>query len=253
MNKIQEFWNSRSQRDRIFWLAVVGLFLAYLLLQGRWQSGSPLILVSLLVLLIAITVHEFSHAWSADLLGDPTPRYMGRVTLNPLAHLDPAGAIMMVLTTLTGFGIGWGKPVMVSPRNFRLGARLGWGITALAGPASNMLLALFFGLALRLTPHNITWLRSALNVGVIINLSLALFNLLPLPPLDGFTVLLGILSLIRGRWAWQASQTLSGLYRYGNTILIGVLLFSQLVGFNLLGVIITPPLLLLYRFIVGMG
>jgi Zn-dependent protease len=174
MNKIQEFWNSRSQRDRIFWLVVIGLFLAYLLLQSRWQGSSPLILVSLLVLLIAITVHEFSHAWSADLLGDPTPRYMGRVTLNPLAHLDPAGTIMMVLTTLTGFGIGWGKPVMVSPRNFRLGARLGWGITALAGPASNMLLACFW-LALRLTPHNITWLR-LLELGVINNLSLAWFN-----------------------------------------------------------------------------
>lgn len=253
MNKIQEFWHSRSQKDRIFWLVVVGLFVVYLTMRSRQSSGSPLILVSLIVLLIAITIHEFSHAWSADLLGDPTPRYMGRVTLNPLAHLDPAGTVMMVLTALTGFGIGWGKPVMVSPRHFRLGARLGWGITALAGPASNMILALVFGVAMRLTPQSAFWLRSVLNVGVIVNLSLALFNLLPLPPLDGFTVLLGLLSLIRGRWAFQVSQTLSGLYRYGNTILIGVLLLSQLLGFSLLGLVIMPPLMLLYRLIVGVG
>jgi len=107
--------------------------------------------IALLVgLVIGITVHECAHAWSANELGDPTARYKGRVTLNPIAHLDPMGSLLMLYSLLGGFGIGWGKPTPVNPLNLKYGPRLGLAIVSAAGPISNIVVAIIFAIPLRL-------------------------------------------------------------------------------------------------------
>ena len=107
--------------------------------------------IALLVgVLIGITVHECAHAWTANKLGDPTARYLGRVTLNPLAHLDPLGTILMLYSVMIGFGIGWGKPTPVDPRYLKFGPRVGMAIVAIAGPISNIITAVVFAVPLRL-------------------------------------------------------------------------------------------------------
>jgi Zn-dependent protease len=239
--------NMRIGRDRLFWLVVGGLVLAYVLLRGNALQ----LLSTLLTLVVAVTVHECSHAWVADRLGDPTARYMGRVSLNPIRHLDPLGSVMMVVTAISGMGIGWGKPVPVSPHRLRYGPRLGNGIVALAGPFSNLLLAAVLGLGVRLVPAMPAAVALVLLNAVWTNLFLSMFNLLPLPPLDGHSVLLGLLSLSRAQWAWRASQALGSLQRYGAVVLLGVILISQLLGLNVIGWVIGPPARMLYRVIVG--
>jgi Zn-dependent protease len=131
-----------------------------------------------LALLIAITVHEFMHAWTANYLGDPTAKYAGRLTLNPIAHLDPIGSLMILLV-----GFGWGKPVPVNPNNFK-DPRMGSALTSLAGPISNLVLALVLAFVLKIPsiPYNF---QQLLVIMIELNLMLMLFNLLPIPPLDG--------------------------------------------------------------------
>lgn len=236
----------KSGRDKIFWLVVSGLFLAYVLLRG----DALFVFSTLLSLFLAVTVHEFFHAWTANQLGDPTAKYLGRVSLNPLVHLDPLGTVMMVVTAITGMGIGWGKPVPISPYRLRYGPRLGSGIVALSGPLSNLALAALVGLVVHLVPRLPATPYFFLTAVVWTNLILSMFNLIPLPPLDGHSVLLGLLSLSRSRWAWRASQAVAGLQRHGPLVLFGVILLSQLLGLNLIGRIIGPPARALYRIFV---
>ena len=142
-------------------------------------------------LVVGITVHEFSHAWSAAQLGDYTARQQGRLTLNPAAHLDPLGTILIFVA-----GFGWGKPTPVSPANIRIGARPGMAVVALAGPVSNLIVAALAALPVRLGTVS---LGSGgidaqfLQALVLWNVVLAVFNLLPVAPLDGFKVALGVL------------------------------------------------------------
>lgn len=137
-------------------------------------------------LLMSIAVHEFAHAWTADRLGDPTPRYQGRVTLNPLAHLDPIGTLALLLTRF-----GWGKPVEFDPYNLRQPLR-DTALIALAGPAVNILVAI--GLSLMLNWSGLGgWLAAGVAQVVIINLVLAIFNLVPVYPLDGSKIVLAFL------------------------------------------------------------
>src|SRR5687768_8084188 len=103
-------------------------------------------LMTMLALVLAITVHEFSHAIAADRLGDHTPRSQGRVTLSPLAHLDPMGSIFMVVSALVGFGVGWGRPVLTNPNNYRINRRIADSLVAFAGPLSNLVLAALFSI-----------------------------------------------------------------------------------------------------------
>lgn len=151
-------------------------------------------------LLVAITVHEFSHAYAADRLGDPTPRVMGRLTLNPLAHLDPIGTIMLLLVRF-----GWGKPVVFDPYNLRNPRRDG-AIISIAGPVSNfltagvcaMLVRLLFTLRLPLLSSSFLGIFVYLILGVlqpiiILNVMLGVFDLIPINPLDGFKIVEGIL------------------------------------------------------------
>ena len=241
----------RSGQDRFFWLFVALIFVAYAFLQAQSVLRIGLTLASLL---IAITVHECSHAWTALKLGDNTAASRGRVSLNPLVHLDPLGTAMMVITTLTGLGIGWGKPVPVYPHRLRFGARLGNGIVAASGPVSNLVAAVVFaGLAqvLALFDLGIPWISLFLQYVVLINLVIALFNLLPLPPLDGHSVLIGLLSLFRGRWAYSLSNGLDSLNRFGPMLLFGLIIFTQFMGLNIIGRLVGEPAFALYRLIMG--
>ncbi len=142
------------------------------------------ILYFIIALLIAITIHEFAHAWSADQLGDPTPRAAGRLTLNPLKHLDLLGTIMLFLVHF-----GWGKPVPINPRYFKKPLQYS-ALTALAGPAANFLTALAITIFLKYTWIFLPdFIYTILMIIFEINLVLGAFNLLPLPPLDGSKIL----------------------------------------------------------------
>jgi len=209
----------------------------------------------LVALIIGVTVHECAHAWMANQLGDPTARLMGRISLNPMVHFDPLGALMMVIMAFQRVGIAWGKPTPVNPRNLRHGSRVGMGMVALAGPLSNLLLATVVAIPLRLGLSLPGLLGLLVWIVVIANIGLAVFNLLPIPPLDGFSVLMGILSTIRARWAYEWSSTLARLESQGMMVLFFILMFDivigRLLGFSLLGAILGPPIELFRRLIVG--
>ncbi len=237
----------RVGRDQIFWLVVGVLFLLYAIL----QLDVVRLATTLVSLVLAVTVHECAHAWMADQLGDPTGRYLGRVSLNPMVHLDPMGSLMMVVTAVTGIGIGWGKPVPVSPHRLRYGPRLGVGLVALSGPLSNLVLAMAFGLIIRFAPRLPPWLFELLNALVWVNIVVAIFNLIPLPPLDGHSVVLGLLSLSRSTWAWSISQFLTRLQRQGPMLLILVIVVTQFLGIPLLSWFLGPASGFLYRLITG--
>jgi len=146
------------------------------------------------IILFSLVVHEFAHGMVSYHLGDPTPKLQGRLTLNPLAHLDPFGTLMIFMSMLRGFGFGWAKPVPVDPRYYKNPPQ-GLMLVALAGPVANITLACVFGLPLRLLKMGL-WplalggelaflLFQFFSTGMFLNLGLAFFNLLPVPPLDG--------------------------------------------------------------------
>ena len=185
-------------------------------------------LTSLLAVVLGITIHEFSHALSAELLGDSTARYQGRLTLNPVAHFDPFGGIMILVSSLTGFGFGWGKPVPVNPYRLRFGPRVGMALTAFAGPFSNIVLATLFGAPLRLVNAMSPRLSLVLMTVISVNVALAVFNLLPVPPLDGFSVLQGLFSTIRARWAMDAIRFMDRVQSQGPMIFMMLLAADRL-------------------------
>jgi Zn-dependent protease len=156
------------------------------------------IVPAFIILIASLSFHEAAHAWVADRLGDPTARVLGRLTLNPLAHIDWIGTVLFPLVgMLSGLPlIGWAKPVPVDVRNLRA-PRRDFALVALAGPASNIVLAVGFAILLKLQGGLVpeggqTVLTGALALAVLLNVLLAVFNLLPVPPLDGGNVLAGI-------------------------------------------------------------
>jgi Zn-dependent protease len=211
-------------------------------------------LLSLFALLFAITIHEASHAWSAMKFGDPTAKGMGRVTLNPLAHIDPIGTVILPLILLISGApaFGWAKPVMVNPRNLRRPRRDNLWIS-FAGPAANLsvaaasLILILFIKALR--PGTVIFLADFLRGGqrfpaglypveglvlvlfffVLINTYLAVFNLIPVPPLDGSGILEGLLSP-------SAAAAYSKIRPYGFIIVLGLIMLG------VLNIIIRPVL-----------
>ena len=202
-------------------------------------------------LLLGIDVHECAHAWAANELGDPTARYQGRLSLNPLVHLDPMGTLMMLFSLFYGFGIGWGKPVPVNPWNLRRG-RVDQGMVALAGPASNLVLAAILAVPFRLGLLGAGLIGSFWLTLISVNVSLALFNLLPVPPLDGASVLIGIFSAIRQPWAYEWAQTLERLESQAPMVFMILIIADQMLGGRILGFILRGPYLFIVRSLLGM-
>ena len=199
------------------------------------------IVLYILVLVVSISIHEFAHAWSAYELGDPTARNLGRLTLNPIKHFDPLGALMIVFMSIAGWGIGWGRPVPVNPYNLRTNPRVGMGLTSAAGPFSNLVLAALFAIPLRLGLNVPSAVLTFFWAMVIVNVSLALFNLIPLPPLDGFHVVQGILGTFRTRWAYEWGGRLDKLAPFGPVLLLGLLSLGWFSGFSPISWILGPP------------
>lgn len=152
------------------------------------------LIVSLFILMMSVVLHELSHGYMAEMLGDPTPRLQGRLTINPLRHLDFIGSFVVpVLTYIMGFTFGWAKPVQWNPYNVK-NKRVGELLISLAGPGANILIAVVFGLIIRFSGN--VFSDSFLGIMgyiVIINIVLAVFNLIPVPPLDGSKVLFSLL------------------------------------------------------------
>ncbi|MDI9641595.1 site-2 protease family protein [Kamptonema cortianum] len=210
-------------------------------------------LVQLLVLFFAIGIHEYAHAKVADLAGDPTPRAQGRVTLNLTKHFEPAGTFMILITSISGFGIGWGKPVQVNPGRMR-DPRWDHFMSVAAGPASNVLQALVYGGILRLVMMgNIqipAVLASFLLFGTLLNFGLAFFNLIPFGVLDGHW-LLGLLLPAQSRNAWFRFNQTSGMMIL-LVLIVGDQVQSRSTGFSLLGTLIGTPSIFATQAVTGL-
>ena len=209
----------------------------------------PYVVAVLIIIFLAIGLHEYAHAKFADNAGDPTPRMYGRVTLNLTKHFELVGTIMILITTFLGFGIGWGKPVPMDPSKMK-NPRWDHFMAVLAGPMTNLLLATAFAVAFRLVylGSNInveSFLYIFLSIGVLLNLSLFCFNLIPLGPLDGMW-LFGTFLDEKTRFKWTKWNLTSGQFLF-----LGIILIGQAIPGLSLFQIIGPPMLVLYQLLTG--
>lgn len=212
--------------------------------------SSSLLISRIITLVIAFTLHEFSHALTAYWLGDDTARNAGRLTLNPITHLDLMGALLLIFA-----GFGWAKPVPINPYLLRQKNKAGVMLVSLAGPLSNLLLALVAGLILRLTDLPLYAAAPSrfmptpgqfLFQFVAINITLFLFNLLPLAPLDGEKILMFFLPP-------RMAEGFEKIRPYSPMILLAIVFIGPMVNFDLLGMIIRTPMEKLTYWIVGLN
>lgn len=207
----------------------------------------PTLISRIVIMIISLTVHEFAHAWSADRFGDNTPEMNGRLTLNPLRHLDPIGSLLILIA-----GFGWARPVPINP--YALGRRSPSAVmwVSLAGPLSNFLLAVLAAVVWHLSrfvalPTLPSWLPSLpqfLLEFIWINLALLLFNLIPIAPLDGEKVADYFLP---DTW----SRRLDAIRPYGPLILMAVVFLGPWVGVDVIGWLLGPPLNTLLKILIG--
>jgi Zn-dependent protease len=206
------------------------------------------ILVILVMLLVAFPVHEFAHAFVAHRLGDGTAKLFGRLSLDPRVHFDPMGGLLLVVTmAMSGFGFGWAKPTPVNPQHLQGGHR-GEALVAFAGPASNLVLASIAAIPYRLIVSSAATPDLAirfLETFIVVNVALMLFNLIPLPPLDGSKVLYAFLSPAT---AWRVRPVLE---QYGTLLLLFVVFFPLFGGQTLIGLLFEAIGWPLIGFLVG--
>lgn len=196
----------------------------------------------LFVAFFAFAYHEFAHAIVADYLGDPTPRSYGRITWNPIAHIDRVGFILLALI---GFGFA---TTPVNPSLMRGNPRYSHAIVSVAGPIANLIMAVLFAVVYRIMPVEVftsaAWFEQFLRIGVWLNLLLFAFNLMPVPPLDGFTILLGILPA-------DLAYRLMPLRQYGMIIFLGVFFLLPVLGFNIFGIVLNEIFRVMLPFLLG--
>lgn len=212
----------------------------------------PGIIIMIIVLLFSVVFHEVAHGWIAYLLGDKTAYKMGRLTLNPIPHIDPIMTVLMPL--MLGFLTNWqfmfggAKPVPVNPFNFRKPKR-DMAITAAAGPVSNLILIVFtiilyklmvifgfidnFEVVRRLNLNELTFIDTFFIYAVMINAVLMAFNLIPIPPLDGSKIVMGFMN-------YRQAEKFESFSRYGLFIILGIMMLESLLKFSLFGTVIYP-------------
>lgn len=233
--------------DKRILYIILGVFVLVNIV-GRLNSTDSILtlLLTLPAILIAITFHEFAHAFAADKLGDSTPRNQGRLTLNPIKHIDPFGFALLIIA-----GFGWGKPVQVNPRNFKRNITMtkGEAIVSFAGPLMNLVLAfvsaIIFAICVKYDLLANMTIRARFLVQifllelVLINVGLGLFNLIPLPPLDGSKVLSGFLPYKADMW-------------FKNNEQIFYIIFLVLWITGLAGTFISPAIIDVYNALIGL-
>ncbi|MBW6473366.1 MAG: site-2 protease family protein [Anaerolineaceae bacterium] len=205
------------------------------------------LIIRIITLVIAFTVHEFSHAWTANSFGDQTPKNNGRLTLNPLVHLDLFGSLLLLIA-----GFGWAKPVPVDPYALNRHSPSAFMWVSLAGPLSNLLMAILAAIPIRLgliqyqisTSNFIPTAYEFAIEFIIINLALMLFNLIPLAPLDGEKVLDFFLPQ-------NLKQGWNKIKQYGPIILLGLIFVLPMIGIDLISMVLTPALSGLLRILIG--
>lgn len=204
------------------------IFMVLMLFSSMRSYSSPVdwffhIILIIPGIIVGISFHEFAHGWAAYKLGDPTPKFQGRLTVNPKAHIDPVGLVALLFA-----GFGWGRPVEINPNNFK-NRRKGELITALAGVVMNLIVAIIFAFVIKIIFMLGGTAVAATSLGSIIieilvyviqiNLVLMVFNLIPVPPLDGFTVVTELFNVKR-------TPAYYTICRYGSLILLGLILFD---------------------------
>jgi Zn-dependent protease len=225
----------RLSASQIFFL--VFLVIAFLYTRDPRMFSNPAraeafvtqLLVSAAAIILAITVHEANHAFVAVSLGDSTPKLMGRLTLNPLRHLDPMGTLLLFVAHF-----GWGKPVLFNPGNLRVNPQIGSAAVSFAGPLANVLFAMLLVFLFRSSRPSLNPLgQEFFGMLVEINVLLAAFNLVPIPPLDGFGVVQGLLPA-------RVAYSLEPLRQYGPIILLVAVFLPQLGGPDVIRPIMRP-------------
>ena len=193
------------------------------------------LLLSVPPILLALSFHEYAHGWMAYRLGDPTAKHEGRLTMNPLAHLDPLGTMMIIIVHF-----GWAKPVPVNPMNLKDPKKdMLW--IALAGPVSNVIMAaglglilrIMIGMGMRVDESFLGYFQYMLYFAVMINLVLAIFNMIPIPPLDGSKILFGLLPT-------EYEESFLRFQQIGPRVLLGLVVINSYFGIPIFSVLITP-------------
>ena len=207
----------QTQITPIQWVGLAALVALFLYQSGLLSGGLQSQLPKWIALILAISFHEFSHGFVATLFGDDVPRRAGRLTLNPLKHLDPIGTLMILVGP-----IGWGKPMPINPAGMR-NPNLGWALSSAAGPISNILLATLTLVVLRLVaPFVSATLFPYFQAIFVWNVGLAVFNLVPLPPLDGFGFVFGLSPR-------PVKLLLAPVWRYGPMVLLALLFLPAII------------------------